>query len=333
MNMLCWRMKRDSAKIVLFLGMATSTLFQTPGVAETVSHTGAARPNLIFLLVDDLGWTDLSCQGSDLYETPNIDRLAADGMRFTNGYAACTVCSPTRAAAMTGMYPARLHVTDFISGHSRPHARLTVPDWTMRLEHRHVTLAEALKTAGYTTAQVGKWHLAPRDRVNRHLEDRDYFPIRQGFDVQVAGTCFPGTYYYPFRRSGYDTGMAAGAKPGDYLTDRLTDEALKIIEKNRDRPFFLYFSYFNVHTPVEGKPEYAQEYRRKVKPGMRHTNPGYAAMVRAVDESVGRILAKLAELGIEENTAIVFTGDNGGLDREGNPTENSPLRDGKGSTY
>ena len=292
-----------------------------------------AKPNLIFLLVDDLGWTDLGYCGSDLYQTPHVDRLSAAGMRFTNGYAACTVCSPTRAAAMTGMYPARLHVTDFIPGHPRPHAKLKLPDWTMRLEHRYVTLAEALRAGGYTTAQVGKWHLAPRDPEKRFVEDEDYFAIKQGFDVQVAGTCHPGTYFYPYKKGGYDARVADGAEAGQYLTDRLTDEALAIIEQNRDRPFFLYFAYFNVHTPVEGRADYVEQYAARVKPGMRHTNPAYAAMVRSVDDSVGRILAKLDELGIAERTAIVFTGDNGGLDRDGNPTENKPLRDGKGSTY
>lgn len=149
------------------------------------------RPNVVFLLVDDLGWTDISCFGSDLYQTPNIDRLASKGMKFTDGYAACTVCSPTRAAAMSGMYPARIHVTDFISGHARPHARLRVPDWTKRLEYRHVTIAEALKSAGYATALLGKWHLAPRDEVVRSKEDRAYFTHAHGFDLQVL--CSPAT--------------------------------------------------------------------------------------------------------------------------------------------
>ena len=303
-------------------------------VCSILSQTHAAEaPNVVFLLVDDLGWTDVGCFGSDLYQTPNIDRLAAAGMRFTDGYAACTVCSPTRAAAMTGMYPARLHVTDFIPGHARPHARLNVPDWTMRLEHRYVTIAEALKSAGYVTAQIGKWHLAPRDTVDRAREDRAYFARSQGFDLQVAGTCHNGTYFYPFRKRGYDTGLADTSKPGDYITDRLTDEALKFIDQNRGQPFFLYFAYFNVHTPIEGKPEYVERYRRLVKPGMRHTNPAYAAMVQSVDDSVGRIVAKLNQLGIAQRTVIIFAGDNGGLDREGNPTENKPLRDGKGSTY
>ena len=301
--------------------------------SETSNQADPSRPNLVFLLVDDLGWTNLNCYGSDLYRTPSIDRLATEGTRFTNGYAACTVCSPTRAAAMTGMYPARLDVTDFIPGHSRPYARLKVPDWTVRLEHRYVTLAEALQAGGYVTAHVDKWHLAPRDPVDRYIEDRDYFPVKQGFDIQIAGTCSPGTYFYPYRKGGYDAGVAEGGKPGDYLTDRLTEEAVKIIERNRDRPFFLYFPYFNVHTPIEGKPQYVEEYRKQVKPGMRHTNPTYAAMVQSVDDSVGRIMAKLEELGLAGRTVILFTGDNGGLDREGNPTENKPLRDGKGSTY
>jgi len=303
------------------------------GAAGQSDAVDARRPNLIFLLVDDWGWTDAGCFGSDLYRTPNIDRLAAAGMRFTDGYAACTVCSPTRAAAMTGMYPARLHVTDFIPGNERPHAPLKIPDWTMRLEHRYVTLAEALKPAGYATAQVGKWHLAPRDPQQRQIEDRDYFPVRHGFDVQVAATCSPGTYFYPFAKRGYDTGLAEGSKPDDYLTDRLTDEAIKFIEANRRRPFFLYFPYFNVHTPIEGRPDYAERYRKLIQPGMRHTNPVYAAMVQSVDDSVGRLSDALDALGIAERTLIVLTGDNGGLDRDGDPTENMPLRDGKGSTY
>lgn len=256
-------------RIALLLALAGMLCLALPAASAD------ERPNVVFLLVDDLGWTDVGCFGSDLYRTPNINRLAARGMKFTDGYAACTVCSPTRAAAMTGMYPARVRVTDFISGHARPHARLTVPDWTKRLEHRHVTIAEALRSAGYATAQVGKWHLAPRDAVERWKEDRAYFAHAHGFDLVVAGTCHNGTYYYPFRRRGYDTQLADTSQPGDYITDRLTDEALEFIDGNRDRPFFLYFSYFNVHTPVEGKPEYVQRYRPLVKPGMRHTNPDY----------------------------------------------------------
>ena len=302
--------------------------------AGTARPEGDRPPNFIFLLVDDWGWTDAGCFGSDLYETPNIDRLAAGGTRFTDAYAACTVCSPTRAAVMTGMYPARLHVTDFIPGHAQPHARLKIPDWTMRLEHRHVTLAEALEAAGYVTAHVGKWHLAPRDTVKRFVEDRDYFPAKQGFQIEVAGTCYPGTYYYPYRKGGYDAGVAEGAKPGQYLTDRLTDEALRIIEQNRAGPFFLYFAYFNVHTPVEGRPDLVEHYKGRLKPGLRHTHPDYAAMVTAVDESVGRIMDTLDRLELAGRTVVFLTGDNGGLDRrDGWPTDNYPLREGKGSAY
>ena len=317
----------------LLAAIGTLQWTATTDAAGRAESSRSVRPNLIFLLVDDLGWTDLGCFGSDLYETPNIDRLASQGMRFTDGYAACTVCSPTRAAAMTGMYPARLHVTNFIAGHPRPHSKLKEPDWTMRLEHRHQTLAEVLRAAGYVTAHLGKWHLAPRDPVKRYVEDRRYFPLEQGFDVQVAGTCSPGTYFYPYQKHGYDAGLAQGGRPGEYLTDRLTDEALKVIERNSTRPFFLYFAYFNVHTPIEGKPEYVERYRGRVRPGMRHTDPAYAAMIRSVDDSVGRILGKLDELGIADNSVIVFTGDNGGLDRDAVPTDNRPLRDGKGSTY
>ena len=295
------------------------------------------RPNFIFLLVDDWGWRDASGHGSDFYRTPNIDRLTSQSLRFTDGYSACTVCSPSRAAVMTGMYPARLNVTDWIPGHASPTAKLKIPDWTMRLEHRHVSIAEALKEAGYKTAHVGKWHLMPRDE--KYL--RDYFPQYHGFDINIAGNEWglPGSYFHPYTHTRNDWRvypLPPGGKEGDYLTDRLTDEALSIIEKWAGETFFLYFPYYAVHTPIEGKPELVQEYEARVNPDARHTNPAYAAMLHSLDESVARILAKLKELEIEDNTVIIMTGDNGGLDIpwiDGGPTDNAPLRAGKGSVY
>ena len=291
-------------------------------------------PNFVVLLADDWGWTDAGCQGSDLYLTPNIDRLARDGVRFTNGYAACTVCSPTRAALMTGQYPGRTHVTDFIRGHLRPHAKLNVPDWTMKIEQRHTTLAEALRGAGYRTAIVGKWHLEPRGDA----DEDDYEPLKHGFEVNVGGNEWgaPATYFHPYAKEGSPRVMGPlppGGKEGEYLTDRLTDEALKILEQWREEPFLLYFPYYTVHTPIEAKPADVAKFSPLVQDGMRHTDAEYAAMVASLDTSIGRLRVKLDELGIAHNTVILLAGDNGGLDRNGRPTENAPLREGKGSVY
>lgn len=299
----------------------------------------AEKPNFVVLLADDLGWTDLGCYGSDLYETPHLDRLAADGMRFTHGYAACTVCSPTRAAILTGMYPGRTHVTDFITGGVRPKAKLRIPDWTMQLDHRHTSLAEALGAAGYRTAHVGKWHLMPRNEPDVMM---DFTPEKHGFEINIGGNEWgaPGSYFHPYANARRKvTRLPAGGADGDYLTDRLTDEALKILDDFGDAPFFLYFAYYAVHTPLQAKPEEIARFEPKVTQDGRHRNATYAAMIAALDHSVGRLRAKLEELGIAERTTIVFTGDNGGLDRRGpdgrmgHPTENHPLRAGKGSAY
>jgi arylsulfatase A-like enzyme len=302
--------------------------------SSTSARAADAPPNVVFLLVDDLGWTDIGCFGSDLYETPNIDALAARGTKFTSGYAACTVCSPTRAAYMTGKYPARLHLTDWIAGHSRPNAKLRIPDWQKWLGHNETTIAEALKSAGYATCHVGKWHLAKRGATVKQ-----FYPERHGFDVNIAGTSHgaPGSYFFPYRRRGETGEFRVGdiptkGKPGDYLTDALTGEALSFIERSKDGPFFLSFPYYNVHTPIQGKPEYVKKYQAKVKPTLRHKNATYAAMVQSVDDSVGRIVTKLKEMGLSENTVIFFTGDNGGLKLR-NITNNVPLRAGKGSSY
>lgn len=279
----------------------------------------AAAPNFIFILVDDLGWTDLECQGSKFYETPHIDRLAREGMRFTQAYSACTVCSPTRASLLTGKYPARLRVTDWIKGHARPHAKLRVPDWTMQLPLEERTIAEALKEGGYATASIGKWHLG----------GPEFFPEHHGFDANIGGydRGQPPSYFSP-----YNIPTLADGPKEEFLSDRLTDETLKFIEQNRTRPFFIYLPHYAVHTPLMGKPEVVAKYKAKADPQHPQQNARYAALVESVDDSVGRILGRLEELKLAENTVVFFTSDNGGLVLN-NVTSNRPLRAGKGSAY
>ncbi|MBI1356677.1 MAG: sulfatase-like hydrolase/transferase [Acidobacteria bacterium] len=296
----------------------------------------AEKPNFVVLLVDDWGWSDAGCLGSDLYQTPNIDALTAQSMRFANAYSACTVCSPTRAALMTGKYPARTHVTDFIRGHSFPHAKLSPPDWTMKIEQRHTTLAEALGAAGYHTAIVGKWHLEPTGEP----DEDDYRPEKHGFEINVGGNEWgaPATYFYPYAKEGSPRVMGPlppGGKEGDYLTDVLTEAAVEILGDWGDQPFFLYFPYYTVHTPIEAKAELEARFQPLVKDGMRHQDAAYAAMLASLDESVGKLRAQLERMGVADRTVILLAGDNGGLDQKGTgrPTENSPLREGKGSAY
>ncbi len=296
--------------------------------AAVAVHAAPRPPNLIFFLIDDWGWTDGGTFGSTFYETPNIDRLARESVKFTQAYAACTVCSPTRAAVMTGKYPARLHLTDWIAGHQRPFAKLKIPDWQMHLPLEETTIAEALKARGYATGTFGKWHLG----------DEAFYPEKQGFDVNFGGCHMgsPRSYFPP-----YGIPNITDEQPGEMLSDRLTREALKFIEANRDRPFFLYFPHYAVHTPIAGKPEVVAKYQRKLATNTSvHTNPVYAALVESVDDSVGAVMKRLAELGLTDNTVIFLTGDNGGLSGTRNaqgwrpgPTRNDPLRLGKGSDY
>lgn len=298
-----------------------------------------AKPNIVFLLADDLGWADLGCYGADLHETPHIDRLASEGLRFTQAYA-MSVCTPTRAAILTGKHAARLHMTVWRESSlnreaeaARSPRKLLPPATTSDLPQDETTIAETLQAAGYVTFHVGKWHLG----------DTNHAPEGNGFDVNIAGTHWgmPATFFWPFRgktSSGefrYVPGLGLG-KPGEYLTDRLTDEALKLIDQAGDRPFFLNLCFYSVHTPIDGKPELVEHYRRKLSPGMRHQNPDYAAMVHSLDENVGRILEYLKTRGLMKRTFIVFASDNGGYVnqfRGRQVTNNTPLRSGKGSLY
>ena len=276
------------------------------------------KPNIIFILADDLGWSDVNCFGHRFHETPNIDRLAVGGMRFTDAYAACPVCSPTRASIMTGKYPARIGLTDWIPGmRSGTRFKLLMPEFTAKLPLEEVTIAEALKAGPYVTGAVGKWHMGPKG----------HWPEDQGFDVNIAGnhTGTPaGGYHLPNRMS------LKNMKKGAYLTDRLTDEGIAFIEANKARPFFLYQSYHSVHTPIQAKAAYVAKYKAKPSPDGRKYNPTYAGMVQSLDEGVGRILKTLDDLDLARRTVVFFMSDNGGLR---SVTAVVPLREGKGHIY
>lgn len=307
------------------------------------------KPNIVFLLVDDLGWNDIGCYGSQFYETPNIDRLASEGMLFTDAYAACPVCSPTRASILTGKYPARLNITDWIPGSDPQDQKLIGTIDFHELPLNENTFAESLKSIGYNTAFFGKWHLG----------EKGYYPEDQGFDINKGGHWAgqPGSYFYPYKgnQERWNVPGLENGKDGEYLTDRLTDESLKFMESNSKNPFLLYFAYYNVHTPIQAKPEYISKFEEKSNtfswPNLldfkeekydsnskqKQNNPTYAGMIQSVDESVGRIMQKLKELGLTDNTIIIFTSDNGGLTtlpsgREA-PTSVVPLRAGKGWLY
>lgn len=289
------------------------------------------KPNVVMILVDDMGWKDLSVYGSDYYESPQIDAFANDGILFTNAYAACTVSSPTRASLMTGKYPAKLHVTDWIEGHKMPKAKLKVPDWTMYLAHEETTLAEVFKQNGYATAHFGKWHLG---------EDEKYWPEFQGFDINIAGWSKGqpnlnkkiGTngYFSPYGNPRLKDGPV-----GEHLDERLAEEACRFIEQSKSKPFFLNFWLYDVHTSLQAKQDKIDKYTALLDSTKHQKNPTYAAMVEHVDDAVGTVIAQLKTLGLYDNTIIILTSDNGGLigNKKNQVTNNAPLRLGKGERY
>jgi arylsulfatase A len=307
-----------------------SLLAGAAGVAGAALRGAAAQQpmNIVFILADDLGWTDLGCYGSKFYETPNLDRFARESVRFTNAYAACPVCSPTRASILTGKYPARLHITDWIPGRPQfPTAPLLTPrppQFKHELPLEEITIPQMLKPLGYTSVSIGKWHLG----------GPAFYPDKHGFDLNVGGTekGQPASYFGP-----WDLPNLHGGTPNDYLTDRLTAEAEKFIEANRSRPFFLYLPEFAVHLPRQGKAEAIARFRAKADPNNPQHDAIYASMISGLDDSVGRILAKLDELSIADRTAVFFMSDNGGVVHQGKQpdiiTSNAPLRAGKGHVY
>jgi len=304
--------------------------------------------NILFILIDDMGWRDLACTGSDFYETPRLDALAAQGMMFTNAYASCPVCSPTRASVLTGKYPATVGITQFIGGFSS--GQLCDVPYFRELPETEYSLASALRDQGYQTWHVGKWHLGGRRSM----------PTDHGFDVNVGGFDVglpPNGYFSPYKFPTLEDGPE-----GEYLTDRLTDEAIQLIEKrDSTKPFFLNLWHYAVHTPIQAPTALVEKYEAKAKRlGLdqqvtyeegasfpvyhkRHqhirrrllqSDPVYAAMVENLDTNIGRVLDALENAGLTDDTLVVFTSDNGGLSTaEGAPTCNAPLAEGKGWMY
>ena len=294
------------------LGAASLAIPSRPANSRQPGATPKAhdRPNFVFILIDDMGWSDVGCYGSGFHETPNIDRLAGEGMQFTDAYAACPVCSPTRASIMAGQYPARVGITDFIPGHWRPYEKLIVPDNQLFLPPESVTIADALKKRGYSTGYIGKWHLGTQ---------KAHQPGQQGFSWVLG----------------------SARNQGDKRVTAFTDGAIEFIEDNKEKPFFLFLSHHTVHIPLEAPEALVQKYKDKPKPPDGVNNPVYAAMVEHLDNSTGRIPKKLKELKLGDNTVVVFFSDNGGLyqafggyrgDRSPVMT-NAPLREEKGTLY
>ncbi len=263
------------------------------------AFAGAAErpPNIVFILADDMGWADLPCYGNGFNEAPNLSRLAEEGMRFENAYAACPVCSPTRASILSGQYPARVGVIDFIPGHWRPYEKVTVPkNRTQFLPNDVVTMQESLKKAGYRTGYFGKWHLG---------FEADHLPSAQGADESYAFCNYD--FYAPE--------FLPELKPASdkRLSEVLTDMSVDFIEKNQEKPFFLFLAHYDVHVQLDGDRDLIEKYKKKEKPVGYPGNPVYAAMVEHVDRSVGRVLQTLDRLGLDENTVVFFFSDNGGL--------------------
>jgi len=291
------------------------------------SQKTSEKPNIVFILADDLGWKDLACYGNKFTETPNLDALAKGGVRFTQAYAACPVSSPTRASIMTGKYPARLQLTNFIAGkRTDPSSPVLPAPWKPYLEAKEVTIAELLRDAGYATGMVGKWHLGSHDSIAPWSQGFDYSRMigKNGLDY-FNYSIFEDSYRKEFTDNGTH-----------YLTDKLTDYSIEFLTQNKDKPFFLYLAYSAPHVVIVPRPDKLMKYFRKYGSAEEKFNPYYSAMVESIDDGVGRILETLKKEGLLENTIIIFTSDNGGLglDELGPaPTSVLPLRKWKGHVY
>lgn len=300
------------------------------------------KTNFVFFLVDDMGWMDIGANGSSFYETPNIDKLAQEGMLFTQAYAASPVCSPTRASILTGKNPARINLTQWIGGPGNP-------DYERNLPLKEELFPELLQQAGYNTAFMGKWHL------NNPNGEETFWPEKQGFDVNIAGHFRGGLYIKNTFFSPWDIPNLENGPEGEYMTDRLAQEAVQFLDAQNEDPFLLYLSFYSVHAPFDAPEERVERYTQKKEAlGLtdddrfatttegdktfqyrkKQDHPTYAAMVASVDMAVGKVLDKLKAENMEDNTVIIFFSDNGGLSTsEGIPTSNEPLRTGKGWLY
>ncbi len=301
-----------SARRHLAIAAALCTVASLGFTAESLAQT-ADRPNIIFLLLDDMGYADVGAYGNSYHRTPNIDRLAEEGMRFTNAYAAAPNCSPTRASILTGRWPARLGLTQYLPGNVLPHAKLLQAQLPLGLPLDETVIAEPLGAAGYATACIGKWHLGAGD----------YMPEKRGFDESFVSGHLGShrTMFAPHKWL-----QVPGAQPGDYLTDRLTEAAERFIEENREQPFFLYLSYYSVHGPIQAKRNLIDSYAGRTDPTNRN-HAVYAAMVEGVDQSVGRLLSLLERHDLASDTAVFFFSDNGGV---ASRAFNGGFRSGKG---
>lgn len=295
------------------------------------------KMNVILVLMDDLGQRDLACYGSSFYETPAVDQLAREGMLFTDAYAACPVCSPTRASLMTGRYPARIGLTDWLVGKRR--GKMLPAEYLDHMPLEETTIAECLREAGYTSASIGKWHLGPEP----------YYPEHQGFDINIGGCHLghPPSYFWPYGDASVRVPITPG-QPDEYLTDRLTDEAIRFIRRNAGKPFFVYLSHYAVHNPQQSRDHWTRHFADKLRsmpeqPGpefddwrgrrvrCKQNQPVYAGMIASADEGLARIVDELKHQGIYDQTVLIFMSDNGGLSTaEGTPTSNRPLAGGKG---
>jgi len=325
--------------------MKTTILLTLISGLLTFQSAVADRPNILFILADDLGWSDLKCFGSTFYDTPNLDGLAKEGIKFTQAYAACPVCSPTRSSILTGQYPARTQNTDFFGGpqpeQMKNSKRPVLPaSYIEHLDAKHTTLPEALKAHGYATFFAGKWHLGGKGS----------FPEDHGFDINMGGIERGGPYGGKKYFSPYGNPKLKNGPDGEHLPDRLATETVKFIKANKDKPFLAYLSFYSVHTPLMGRKDLVEKYKkrklalkkkkkifgseppRKVRLVQEHAV--YAAMVDAMDQAVGKVLQGLKDNGVADNTIVIFFSDNGGLSTsEGSPTSNLPLRAGKGWLY
>ena len=334
-----------------FLLLAT-LLLTSPATLFSADATQPGKPNILFIMADDFGWTDLGCYGSKYHQTPNLDKLALRGVKFTQAYAANPLCSPTRSSVLTGLWPARTGITAPVCHlpqvilekqltKGNPKQPVLVANSITRLKTDYVTLPKVLREAGYRTGHFGKWHLGPEP----------YSPLQHGFDVDWphwAGPGPAGSYVAPWK---FPASLKVEGKAGEHIEDTLSSHVVSFIRENKDRPFYANYWQFSVHSPYDAKDELVAKYRKLADPRNPQRNPVYASMVESLDDGVGRVLDALDECGIADKTIIVFFSDNGGVswagkdgdaehksahfqaDMKSPPTSNLPLRNGKASLY